>query len=334
MFAASRNIASMTMTSRMMAHQQKAVRRQDRSRRSRPDARQQKAVRRQDRGRRSPDSSSPSSSNSSRSGSRTPKATNVHTNTNSDNFDQIWKDLVADHKIFPTEDQSSHHPLESNDCFQTNLREAQWQVGRTEFEEGRARATRGDYSGAIDLFTQALAAQQKANLNENSPYIARTLVGRGNASTALGKLYDAVLDLEKALLIERRASGASECESLDISDSYLRLGALQHRRGNFVEAVHCFECALAIRQRILGENDIVVIKIICILAILYHRRRCYPRALDYYSQGLALLAAVKRTNPSGAKECLEEFAWLRRCLADKNLYYNRVETYWQDDNVI
>ena len=258
MFAASRNIASMTMTSRMMAHQQKAVRRQDRSRRSRPDARQQKAVRRQDRGRRSPDSSSPSSSNSSRSGSRTPKATNVHTNTNSDNFDQIWKDLVADHKIFPTEDQSSHHPLESNDCFQTNLREAQWQVGRTEFEEGRARATRGDYSGAIDLFTQALAAQQKANLNENSPYIARTLVGRGNASTALGKLYDAVLDLEKALLIERRASGASEYESLDVADSYLRLGALQHRRGNFVEAVHCFECALAIRQRILGANDIFV----------------------------------------------------------------------------
>ena len=57
-------------------------------------------------------------------------------------------------------------------------------------------------------------------------------------------------------------------------------------------------------------------------------------SIEYYSQGLALLAAVKRTNPSGAKESLIEFAWLRRCVADKNLYYNRVETYWQDDNVI
>ena len=57
-------------------------------------------------------------------------------------------------------------------------------------------------------------------------------------------------------------------------------------------------------------------------------------SIEYYSQGLALLAAVNRTNLSGAKERLEEFAWLRRCIADKNLYYNRVETYWQDDNVI
>lgn len=139
---------------------------------SRMMAQQQKAVRGQNRGRRRPGSSSPSSANSSRSGSRTPKATNVHTHTNSDNFDQIWKDLdlVADHKIFPTEDRSSHHPLESS--------------------------------------------------------------------------------------------------------------------------------------------------------------------IEYYSQGLALLATVKRTNPSGAKESLIEFAWLRRCVADKNLYYNRVETYRQDDNVI
>lgn len=130
---------------------------------SRMMAQQQKAVRGQNRGRRRPGSSSPSSANSSRSGSRTPKATNVHTHTNSDNFDQIWKDLdlVADHKIFPTEDR-----------------------------------------------------------------------------------------------------------------------------------------------------------------------------IEYYSQGLALLATVKRTNPSGAKESLIEFAWLRRCVADKNLYYNRVETYRQDDNVI
>eukprot|EP00563_Minutocellus_polymorphus_P018472 CAMPEP_0197726532 /NCGR_PEP_ID=MMETSP1434-20131217/16147_1 /TAXON_ID=265543 /ORGANISM="Minutocellus polymorphus, Strain CCMP3303" /LENGTH=303 /DNA_ID=CAMNT_0043312503 /DNA_START=147 /DNA_END=1058 /DNA_ORIENTATION=+ len=301
---------------------------------SRMMAQQQKAVRRQSRGQRHPDSSSPSSSNSSRSGSRTPKATNVHTNTNSDiNFDQIWGDLVANHKIFPTEDQSSHHPSGA-DGFQTRLLEAQWQVGRSEFGEGRARATHGDYNEAINLFTQALAAQQKANLDENSPYIARTLVERGNAFAALGKLYDAVLDLEKALLIERRASGASEYESFDIADSYLRIGALQHRRGNFVEAVHCFECALAIRQRVLGGNDVCVIKLICVVAIAHHRRRDYPRALEFYSQGLALLAAVNRTNLSGAKERLEEFAWLRRCIADKNLYYNRVETYWQDDNVI
>ena len=251
------------------------------------------------------------------------------------NFEEIWGDLVADHKIFPTEDQSSHHPSEV-DILQSRLLEQQGdcQVGKSDFEEGRVRATNGEYSEAIDLFTRALTSQQNSNLGANSPFIARTLVERGNASAALGKLYDAVLDLEKALLIERRASGSSEYESLDIADSYLRVGALQHRRGNFIEAIHCFECALAIRQRVLGGNDPRVIKLVSILAVAYHRRRDYPRALEYYSKAMVMIAAERKANPSRAKEYMEEYAWLRRCVSDKNLYYNRVEHYWEDDNAI
>lgn len=172
------------------------------------------------------------------------------------NFEEIWGDLVADHKIFPTEGQSSHHPSQVDILQSRLLGQEECQVGKSDFEEGRARATNGEYSEAIDLFTRTLTSQQNSKLDENSPYIARTLVERGNASAALGKLYDAVLDLEKALLIERRASGSSEYESLDIADSYLRVGALQHRRGNFIEAIHCFECALAIRQRVLGVTTL------------------------------------------------------------------------------
>ena len=250
------------------------------------------------------------------------------------NFEQIWGDLVADHKIFPTEDQSSHHPSEVDILQSRLLDQGDCQIGKSDFEEGRARATNGEYSEAIDLFTRALTSQQSSNLGENSPFIAKTLVERGNASAALGRLYDAVLDLEKALLIERRASGSSEYESLDIADSYLRVGALQHRRGNFIEAIHCFECALAIRQRVLGGNDPRVIKLVSILAVAYHRRRDYQSALKYYSKAMALIAAKKRADPSRAKEYMEEYAWFRRCVADKNLYYNRVEHYWEDDNVI
>ena len=317
MFAASRNI-NVSMTSRMMAHQQRAVRR------------------RQSPGRRSRRSPSTSSNSSSKSGGRTPKASNVaFRSTSSDiNFDQIWGDLVADHKIFPTEDQLSHHSSEVEGIQSRLLEQGECQVGRSDFNEGRARATHGEYSEAIDLFTQALTSQQNSNLGENSPYIARTLIERGNASAALGKLYDAVLDLEKALLIERRASGSSEYESLDVSDSYLRVGSLQHRRGNFVEAVHCFECALAIRQRVLGDNDPQVIKLVTILAVAHHRRRDYPKALELYSKALVLIAAEKKENPTRVKEYMEEYAWLRRCIADKNLYYNRVENYWEDDNAI
>lgn len=312
MFAASRNI-NVSMTTRMMAHQQRAARRRHRN---------------------SPSSSS-TSSRSSRSGTNTPKASNVAFRSTSDvNFEDIWGDLVADHKIFPTEDQSSHHPLEVDILQSRLLDQGDCQIGKSDFEEGRARATNGEYSEAIDLFTRALTSQQSSNLGENSPFIAKTLVERGNASAALGRLYDAVLDLEKALLIERRASGSSEYESLDIADSYLRVGALQHRRGNFIEAIHCFECALAIRQRVLGGNDPRVIKLVSILAVAYHRRRDYQSALKYYSKAMALIAAKKRADPSRAKEYMEEYAWFRRCVADKNLYYNRVEHYWEDDNAI
>ena len=311
MFAASRNI-NVSMTTRMMAHQQRAARRRHRN------------------------PPSPSSSRrSSRSGTSTPKASNVAFRSTSDvNFEQIWGDLVADHKIFPTEDQSSHHPSEVDILQSRLLDQGDCQIGKSDFEEGRARATNGEYSEAIDLFTRALTSQQSSNLGENSPFIAKTLVERGNASAALGRLYDAVLDLEKALLIERRASGSSEYESLDIADSYLRVGALQHRRGNFIEAIHCFECALAIRQRVLGGNDPRVIKLVSILAVAYHRRRDYQSALEYYSKAMVMIAAEKRANPSRAKECMEEYAWLRRCVADKNLYYNRVENYWEDHNAI
>ena len=315
MFSASRNI-NVLETTRMMAHQQRAVRRRHRD---------------------SPSSASNSSGGGggSRSGTKTPKASNVAFRSTSDvNFDEIWGDLVADHKIFPTEDQSSHHPSQVDILQSRLLGQKECQVGKSDFEEGRARATNGEYSEAVDLFTRALTSQQNSNLDENSPYIARTLVERGNASAALGKLYDAVLDLEKALLIERRASGSSEYESLGIADSYLRVGALQHRRGNFIEAIHCFECALAIRQRVLGDNDPRVIKLVSILAVAYHRRRDYQSALEYYSKAMVMIAAEKRANPSRAKECMEEYAWLRRCVADKNLYYNRVENYWEDHNAI
>ena len=249
-------------------------------------------------------------------------------------FDQIWGDLVADHKMFPTEgDQSSHHSSEV-DGLHSRLFWAEYEVGMSDFEEGRVRATHGEFSEAIDHFTQALTSQQNSNLGENSPCIARTLIERGNASAALGDLYNAVLDLEKALLIERRASGTSEYESLDIAESYLRVGGLQHRRGNFVEAVHCFKCALAICRRVLGDSNARVIELVGILAIAHHRRRDYQQALEYYSKALTLIASFKRVNPERAKECLKEFAWLRRCVADKNPYYNRAKTYWEDNTVV
>lgn len=120
MFAASRNI-NVSMTTRMMAHQQRAVRRCHRN---------------------SPSSSSNNSSSSSRSGTNTPKASNVAFRSTSDmNFEEIWGDLVADHKIFPTEGQSSHHPSQVDILQSRLLGQEECQVGKSDFEEGRARAT-------------------------------------------------------------------------------------------------------------------------------------------------------------------------------------------------
>lgn len=256
-------------------------------------------------------------SSSLSSGSRTPKTRNARGRSISPvSFDSIWSDLVADAKLFPSERQDTKI---AND--------AENQVARQFFEEGRAYANTGQYGQAIDLFTQALTVQKTDLDNENSPCIARTLVERGKSSAAMGQLYDAVLDLEKALLIERRVSD-DESESLDVASSFLRVGQIQHKRGNFVEAVHCFQCALAIHQRVLGNYDVRVARIICILAVSHHQRRRYAEAIEYYTQGLAALKAMHMAKDS------PEFIFLRRCVADKNLYFDRVEKFWEDTNAV
>mmetsp|Transcript_6110 Transcript_6110/g.11567 ORF Transcript_6110/g.11567 Transcript_6110/m.11567 type:complete len:282 (+) Transcript_6110:308-1153(+) len=257
---------------------------------------------------------------SSSSGRATPRTRNPsHTRSRSVspvNFDTIWKDLVTDTRLFPNETKDTNI-----------LTEADCQIGRCLFEEGRAHANAGYYERAIELFTQALTAQ-RSELGEYSPCVARTLVERGNASAAMGELYDSVLDLEKALLIERRLASDDEAESLDVANSYLRVGQIQHKRGNFVEAIHCFECALAIRQRVLGDHDVRVARVIVVLAVAHHQRRKYAKAADYYSQCFAVLKEMHMTKDS------PELIWLRRCVADKNLYHDRVERYWEDASAI
>ena len=66
---------------------------------------------------------------------------------------------------------------------------------------GRAMANLGLLEDAIHLYGQALK-EQRSVLGESHLAVANTLIGRGTALATVGLLYDSVLDLEKALLIQ------------------------------------------------------------------------------------------------------------------------------------
>ena len=200
------------------------------------------------------------------------------------------------------------------------------ELSSTSFELGCTQADAGRWDAALKQFDIALRNQREI-LGDNHAAIARILIGRGTTHAMMGSLYDAVLDIEKALLIFQRTSESLD-ESLDVADAHLMVGRVQKFRGNCVEAMENFHSALAIRNSALGHLDPKALKVVCVISNLHHQRRRYREALTGYAEVLSAYKTIgmSRNHP--------DFVWVRRHISDRTMFADRVANFWNDCNVI
>ena len=102
-------------------------------------------------------------------------------------------------------------------------------TAQTLYSQGNEAFVNEDYSGAVELYTSALALHQ---------HFADALVARAHALIKTDKYPDAKKDADKAIDILRAAGG--ETTPL-ISKAFLRSGVASFHLGRYRDAKNCFE---------------------------------------------------------------------------------------------
>jgi len=200
-------------------------------------------------------------------------------------------------------------------------------AGRALCNKAHAQSRLGNSQTALQYANEALSIQ-RTKFGEESQTVARTFVIRSTVLASMNQIYDSVLDMEKAARIQKRVSTGSKTDSVEEAETLLKVGTLQHERGNFVEAMDNFEAALTIRRKILGPCSIGVAQVLCIIGRAYHQRRRYIDAVHAFSEGIAIYkeAGVSLDHPG--------VAWVARCMQDKTLFAEVTRDYWADDNAV
>lgn len=191
-------------------------------------------------------------------------------------------------------------------------------LGRAFLEMADARASLGDWKKAMELWEKVLQNQK----GTNRVTVAETLSRRGKHLTSMGMYYEAVLDLEKAAHIktELLKLNPSRKLTLDLADTLLQLGHAQRLMNHYVESLRSLDAALSIRKQVLGDFDLKVAEVHCLIATTYHQRRSYSEARHFYRK--ALVAFRK----SGIRSDDPTFQQVRRGAADRNIIGH---AFWQ-----
>eukprot|EP01083_Nonionella_stella_P263136 894183_1 len=107
----------------------------------------------------------------------------------------------------------------------------------------------------------------------------------------MGKRYDAILDAEKALLLQTSLFGPEDSETCQ---TMCFLGRLHQERGDLIQALVCFHGVVDIQRQnhngSLLHPDVAFA--IYNVGCLYHQMRRYEDAAKAYTRGLKIYETI------------------------------------------
>jgi tetratricopeptide (TPR) repeat protein/tRNA A-37 threonylcarbamoyl transferase component Bud32 len=135
---------------------------------------------------------------------------------------------------------------------------------------------RGEYEGARERFSRAIAARERIFLGEEHASLVELRVGMAAALFKLGRMDDARVSLEKARAAALSAFGPGHPQmGLVLS----RLGLLATRERRFAEAAAALDESLAIFEASMGEVHPRVLEVLSQRGELAIRERDFARAI-------------------------------------------------------
>jgi serine/threonine-protein kinase len=146
----------------------------------------------------------------------------------------------------------------------------------------------GKYREAETLLRQSLAVQQRI-LGREHPDVVLTLNALGLAVQRLGRFVEAEVLYQEALQIARRQLGPTHWQVADILGNLGSTLVGQNYPAAIREGISCYEQALAIRRRNLGDSDPLVAQIYLLLAGAHRELHEADKAIPLARQSLELL---------------------------------------------
>ena len=143
---------------------------------------------------------------------------------------------------------------------------------------------RGDYAGAMALFEEALAVNEKT-LGREHPALATTLSKLARLYRFTGRNREAEPLLKEALATNEKTLGR---EHSDVAFSLINLAQLYHDTGRYAEAEPLYKEALAIFERSDGDDPATIAFSLGNLARLYLDTSRYAEAEPLYKEALAV----------------------------------------------
>jgi tetratricopeptide (TPR) repeat protein len=150
-------------------------------------------------------------------------------------------------------------------------------------ELGDLEHLRGDYRGALQHHRAALAVRERTFGAEQLP-TAESIFGLGSDHEALGDLDAAISHYVRALKIQQ----AIGPDDLATARTYNNLGRACYAGRNFVDAKRFHTAALALRRRLLGEQNPEVATSLNNLGAVLRAEGDLPGAMKLFRQALDL----------------------------------------------
>jgi tetratricopeptide (TPR) repeat protein len=172
---------------------------------------------------------------------------------------------------------------------------------------------------AFELWDEALQIQQK-KYGPRHWIVAETLARRGMEHASQERWYEAALDLEKAVHIQKDRLNEIDQPPEDLlliaSKTLLNLGKAHFQMGRVDEALANMNEALAMRLKVHGKHHEVA-RVHSIIGDVHRHRREYDEAHASYQHALD---AYKR---AGLPDRHPEIVWARKRASDRSMLGKR-----------